>query len=731
MEGFDRFAFRIVEYGTDRFVLGKEAHRAVARAVRGLLSAQSPSGYWQGHAPADVMVDCQVALLFRFFHRHEEPVATRLVETLLSAQLPSGGWARGTAAHFSLDVSVLAYLTLKLYGVDPACEAMHRARRAVRAAGGADSCGGLVRFFLALFGQIPYEVCPQFHSARMVECLRSAGKPLDNCALVLLAALALVRAIGPVARIEALARVQELFLEPPQRWHSLGVASCLERGPLQKRAERVFGTRLLANCSPLSSEAVTVVRRFLEEYCEFGPHLSIPGVVWAIVALSATGSGHSQAAVHRAMWQLESWIGEDPDTGGIHVRPPTSAVMDTALTLRGLAAAGTAADTPAIRRSQSWLLKQCGREAASSAWPEDELSSPPAVLASPFAAESSGIASWDEEPERSEIGDAQLPNVPISLALLAMADQFQAEQPRARVSGASRHGASFAFADCKDRVKTALWQRFRSFAAELRRAWFGSQNSDGGWIPECGPRRNGLWRRCFSRFWGEQIEASHAGTTALVLECLGRLGLRAGNRVVNRALGCLCRLQHADGRWTDGNAAHTLFTTCQALRAMHAVGIGDENEAYASGINWVAASALPEGGWGCAPGLPPDGTAGFSQADIIPTAYGVLVLSEAGLADRCAVLDGVHFLLAQQQPDGLWCDSSGWPHQVVASPKYLATCLAVRALAAWMHNMPDWPGGRTAWTEKGDQQQASGHLRLAVVGEPEQPGRMAARSYAA
>lgn len=730
-EGVARSAFRIVGNGTDRLSLGKEAHRAVARAVRRLLCGRTLAGYWQGQAAANVPSDCQMALLLRFVDRHEEPVAVRLAESLLDGQLPGGGWSRCKGEEFDIDASVLAYLVLKLYGVDPACGAMHRARRAVRAAGGADASNGQTRFFLALFGQIPYRVCPQFHAGQIVACLKAPNAVLDECSAALLGALALVRAFQPVARTGARAGVRELFIEPPERWRPLGPASCLDRGPSQRRAEQVFSDRPSPHQTVLSPEAVELVRQFLRQYCQFGADLDMASAVWGVVALDAADCSHSQAAARCTIRRLETWIGEDPAAGGIHVRPPKAASADTALALRALAAGGAGITDSVIRRAVQWLLNW----SAGQGFPANRNVSAQDAPSAAFPALAGGfsvIQPRDGEPARCESQDKRLPGIPISLALLAVADQLETEEHRELPSGPLGCSATLAAADCLGQGETSLRERFDQLAARLRRAWFRCQNNNGGWMPVSGMWHGSPWRKWFTWLKGQDAELGDPATTALVLECLGRIGLRAGDRAVDRAIDCLRRLQQADGCWTGDTAAHTLPTTGQVLRAMRAVGASEDNGVYAAGINWLAASALPEGGWGCAPGLDPGETPRISSASVVPTAYGVLVLSEAGLADRPAVIDGVDFLLQEQRPEGIWIDSTGWPYPPVASPHYVATFLAVTALAAWARCLPESPGGRTTLGDQpAGERRLCPHLRLALVGEPDQPGRMAARLSAA
>ena len=133
---------------------------AIRRTRQWLLAQQDDDGSWCAELEGDTILESETILMLAFLGREDTPLARRAAAYLVRKQLPEGGWAKFPGGRLDISGSVKAYFALKLTGHDPAAEFMERARRAIRAHGGADAVNSFTRFYLALLGQISYEHCP-------------------------------------------------------------------------------------------------------------------------------------------------------------------------------------------------------------------------------------------------------------------------------------------------------------------------------------------------------------------------------------------------------------------------------------------------------------------------------------------------------------------------------------------------------------------------------------------
>ena len=127
-------------YGAD---LASGAREAVARTRAWLCSQQHADGHWVAELEGDTILESETILLLAFLGREDSELARRCARYLVEKQLPEGGWAMYPGGGVEISGSVKAYFALKLTGHDVEAEYMVRARRAIRAHGGADAVESL------------------------------------------------------------------------------------------------------------------------------------------------------------------------------------------------------------------------------------------------------------------------------------------------------------------------------------------------------------------------------------------------------------------------------------------------------------------------------------------------------------------------------------------------------------------------------------------------------------
>ncbi len=196
---------------------------AIRRTRQWLLDQQQVDGSWCAELEGDTILESETILVLAFLGKENSPLARRAAAYLICQQLPDGGWAKFPGGKLDISGSVKAYFALKLTGHDAAAEFMERARRAIRAHGGADAVNSFTRFYLALLGQISYEHCPAV-PPEMV--LLPKWFPVNLYAMsawsrTIVVPLSIVAALEPVRTVDPQHGIHELFLKEPEHWPPL------------------------------------------------------------------------------------------------------------------------------------------------------------------------------------------------------------------------------------------------------------------------------------------------------------------------------------------------------------------------------------------------------------------------------------------------------------------------------------------------------------------------------
>ncbi len=598
------------------------AREAAARTTGWLLERQHPDGHWCAELEGDTILESEYVLLLAFLGREDSDVARRAARYLVEKQLPDGGWAMYPGGRADVSGSVKAYFALKLTGHDPQAEPMQRARRAILDGGGADAVNSFTRYYLALLGQIPYDLCPAVPPEIV---LAPKWFPVNLYAVsawsrTIIVPLSVMSACRPVRQIEPARGIRELFRAEPEDWPPLRRPGALGPDPLLSWARLFRGVDAgLRWCqrrglTPLRRRALEAARQWMLERCEAGDGLGaiFPPIVWSIIALRCLGCADQSDEVRECHRQLESLILEDQATGSIRLQPCKSPVWDTAITLRALQSAGLDRAGPEASRAASWLLAREIRR--------------PGDWAQTVRAEPGG---WCFE-YRNDF----YPDVDDTIMVL-MALQGQLPAPPGAAAGAT------------------------AAAIDRGRRWIlAMQNLDGGW--GAFDRNNDRRFLCYVPFadHNAMIDPSTPDLAGRTLECLAALGYRVGHPAIDRGVAFLRRTQQSDGAWYGRWGVNYIYGTWQGLVGLADVGLPLSDPAIQAGAAWLLKHQQPCGGWGeSADSYAEAALAGQGPPTASQTAWALLGLSAAGLAEHPAVYRGIRYLLESQQSDGSWQES--------------------------------------------------------------------------
>ena len=641
--------------------------QAIRRTRQWLLAQQRDDGAWCAELEGDTILESETILMLAFLGREDTPLARRAAAYLVRKQLPEGGWAKFPGGGLDISGSVKAYFALKLTGHDPKADFMERARRAIRAQGGADAVNSFTRFYLALLGQISYEHCPAVPPEML---LLPKWFPVNLYAIsawsrTIVVPLSVVAALEPVRWIEPDRGIHELFLNEPEHWPPLrcpglpGGTGWLSWDHFFRVINRLlkFGQRsrlMFARKWAIQAAENWMLTRFQKSD---GLGAIFPPVVFSIVALKALGYADDSPQVLECLQQLERLALDDPSEGTTRLQPCFSPVWDTGLVMRALALSGLPADDRAVVRAAAWLR---GRQTnAPGDWTET-------VDAAP--------GGW-----YFEYANEFYPDVDdTAMSLMALQTLFR-DGPEAGIKAAAGQ------AGLKETVA----------AIERGLRWvLAMQNRDGGW--GAFDRDNDRHFLCYVPFadHNAMIDPSTADLCGRVLEALGKLGRRVGDPHVDRAVEFVRRTQEADGSWFGRWGVNYIYGTWQVLVGLKEVGVSHDDPAVVAGAKWLLAHQQANGGWGESPrSYEQPELRGQGPATASQTAWALLGLMAAGMADHPAVLRGVHFLAHTQNHDGTWDESqftgTGFPCVFYLRYHYYPIYFPLMALAQWANHVHD------------------------------------------
>ncbi|MBL9095202.1 MAG: terpene cyclase/mutase family protein [Planctomycetaceae bacterium] len=656
--------------------LAAPLRRAISRTRQWLLGEQQSDGHWCAELEGDTILESEYILLLAFLGKHDGEIALKCARYILTKQNADGGWAQYPGGKLDISISVKAYFALKLTGHDPSSAEMQRARKAILLHGGADAVNSFTRFYLALLGQISYDQCPAVPPEMM---LLPKWFPINIYSMsawsrTIVVPLAVMWAHRPTARLEPHEGIRELFLKHPADWPKLrcpglqGGTGFFSWDHLFRRVDQAFKFCERSNLKPLRKRSLKQAENWMVERFSGSDGLGaiFPPMVWSIIALKCLGYADDSAEMIYCVQRLEGLIIEEQKTA--RLQPCKSPVWDTAIALRALGDAGLPTSHPAMREAIGWLLdKQVTRKGD---WCE--------------TVDAPAGGGWCFEYENDFYPDVD----DTAMVAMALAQQFvppsEALSPPPELNLVDE-------AEARSFEQEEEASRLARTTAALQRAerWLlAMQNLDGGW--GAFDRDNDMELLCYVPFadHNAMIDPSTPDLAARVLEALGTLGRRLGDPAVDRSVAYLRKSQEADGSWFGRWGVNYIYGTWQVLTGLKAIGMSPDDPMMVAGANWLLCCQQPGGAWGEScdtyedPRLRGSGNATPSQ-----TAWAVMGLIAAGLADHEAVARGIRYLIETQKQDGSWDEAdftgTGFPRVFYLRYHYYRIYFPLMALGRW------------------------------------------------
>ncbi|MBA3975796.1 MAG: squalene--hopene cyclase [Candidatus Solibacter sp.] len=592
----------------------RERHiRGSERIARAMLELQSEAGYWCGELTADSTLESDYILLQMWLYPPEPdqewmPPSRRRVDravtAILERQQPDGGWWIYRGGGAEINATARAYTMLKMCGMDTDAEPMRKAREKVLELGGLQACNSYTKINFSLFDLYPRKYVPSVPP----EIVLAPGDliyEMSSWTRAIIVPLSIVQAVGKHKPTPMGRRVDELLA--PHKKLSLPKRDAVSLIFTQvDRAVKIWERRNLRN---VRAKAIREAERWMLERTRYSDGLGAiyPSMMYLIMALESMGYASDQPDLVEGIRQFENLLIETGER--FQFQPCVSPVWDTAICAYALgeleAKRPGAADQAKMTRAADWLLTKEVRRKGD--WSVKRPDLEPSGWAFEFANE-----------YYPDIDDT-------AMVLLAL-----------------RHAkASDAGRQARVEKRAVNWL-------------LGMQGSDGGWAAFDVDNNWSLLNKVPFADHNAMLDPACPDITGRVLDALSKMGLGPEHPAVARGVEFLLRNQERDGSWYGRWGVNYIYGTFLALRGLRASGVPGTRTAVERASEWLRSIQNPDGGWGesCL-GYK---THGYVQAPSTPsqTAWAMLGLEAAGLAQLPAVKRGVRWLLERQKADGRW-----------------------------------------------------------------------------
>jgi squalene-hopene/tetraprenyl-beta-curcumene cyclase len=594
---------------------------AMRRNQAWLLGRQNKrEGYWVAELEADTTLTSEYLMLRRFLDLVDPERERKAVRYLRTMQLPDGGWPIYYGGPAEISASVKAYFALKLSGVSAGEPFMMKAQEAIHRMGGVVAANVFTKITLAIFGQYDWRGIPSMPPEIILLPKRFYFSlyAVSYWSRTVLVPLLIVFAHRPVCRLPQEQGIDELYVEPRSEVR-FSKAPPLRRDAAWFTWRNFFITldRLLKiydriPIRSLRQKALGKAAEWMLDHMKGTGGLGAiyPAMANSVFALRCLGYAVDDPLVVKALGEIEALEVYDmaPDGHGetLHLQPCFSPIWDTSLLLNALVEAGLPQDHHALTKAASWLLSR--QTTTVGDW---KVSSP--------QAEPGGWYFQFENEQYPDVDDSAV--VVMGLAKVRLAD-----------AEAQRH---------------SIARGYRWIMA--------MQGSDGGWGAYDKDNNRMVFNLIPFADHRALLDPSTADLAGRCLEMLGVLGYDRTHPAAVRALDYLRKEQEADGSWYGRWGVNYIYGTWSVLSGLRAIGEDMSAPYIGRSVAWLESKQNADGGWGesCL-SYADQGMAGRGVSTPSQTAWALLALLSAGIADSITVVRGINYLLRQQREDGSW-----------------------------------------------------------------------------
>jgi squalene-hopene/tetraprenyl-beta-curcumene cyclase len=545
----------------------------------------------------------------------------RALTEVLRCRNKDGSWSLYPGGPGNISLAVKCYFACKLMGMGADDPLLVQSRQWILDHGGVVECNTFTKIYLCSLGQYDYDAVPAIPPEIVLfpNWFYFNIYEISSWSRSILVPLAIIYAKKPFKQLPPGHGIDELFvggransnlhLRPDRRivsWRNFFLG-----------LDRLLHWAEACRLHPLRRLALRRAEQWMLERLELSDGLGAiyPAMLNAIIALRCLGYGEDHPQVIRARLEFEKLGIEIPATADVpeptfRMQPTVSPVWDTAQAVYALGESGLAPADPRLVKAARWLLGKEVRQPGD--WAVKVGKVEPGGWYFEFANEF-----YPDTDDTAQV-----------LLALSKVDASDERQPAAA-------------------QRALRWE-------------FAMQCGNGGW--------GSFDRDCTKTIFESIPFADHnamldpptADITGRILETLAVYGHTRADPRVEKAIGFVLSQQEPDGSWFGRWGVNYVYGTFLALRGLAAVGFDRQAPQVQRAAECIRRWQNADGGWGETCGTYDDpATRGTGPSTPSQTAWGVLALVAAGDDRSEALVAGVRWLLARQQSDGSWDESTG------------------------------------------------------------------------
>jgi len=588
-------------------VAKNELDRSIERSREFLLSRQTEEGYWVDELEANVTISAEYIFFMHFTDRLDLAKQEKVVKYLLHQQREDGSWPLFHGGLCDINSTVESYMALKMAGLPADREEMVRARQAIFANGGIKNTRVFTKIFLAMFGQISWDVCP----AVPVELILFPNwfpfniYEISSWSRGTVVPLSVVRSFEPVHDLPEGCDVQELFTKNDQdldfKPSGLPFTSWRDTFIYLDRLIKTVGK---FPWKPFRKKALRKVEEWTldhqEEEGDFGGIQ--PAMFNSLLAFHLLGYSRDHAACVKGMEAVDRFMLEKD--GRMWMQACVSPLWDTAICSNALLDSGLPSNHPALVKSAEWIISK----------------------------------------QVVKRGDWQVKN------------------PDAEPGGWAFEFYNELYPDTDDTAEILLFlnraevpdNRWKLSECQRAMDWLLSmQSKNGGWGAFDVDNDKEVLNEVPFADHKALLDPPTVDVTSRIIWMLAKWGFTKDHPRVKRALEFVKDRQELDGCWFGRWGVNYIYGTFLALNGLKAIGEDMKAPFSRKAVRWLESHQNEDGGWGetCQSYAEPS-LRGRGQSTASQTAWALLGLLAAGEEHSPVVEKGVRYLIETQKDSG-------------------------------------------------------------------------------
>lgn len=601
----------------------EDLNLSIDRASSLILSQQAPEGYWWYTLEANESINAEFIFLMNYLDCVDLLTQNSIANRLLSSQNLDGSWSVYHQGEGDISLTIEGYLALKLAKIPSDDKAMRRARDFILMQGGITKCRIFTRIHLALFGLIPFSACPMM-PVSLIQSPPWAPIHIYEFSSWARATVVPLLVVMDQKKIRRLPSdfLDALYLEKPS---AADWSFKTRKSPLSwdhffiqldqcLRAFDRFAIKLFQESSLKKCES------WIREHIQKTEDI-YPALAYGAMALHSLGYPLHDPDIQKCLSALRKFQMPVSDTlpplplqvtnhrtqyTTLYQQCCISPVWDTPWAGVSLLEAGVPPDHPQMIKSGEWLvLKQ----------------------------------------------------------ILDVYGDWAIKNKKAKPGGWSFEFENDYFPDVDDTIEVLFFLNRVDFSMAQKRKsigrgldWFLSmQCKNGGWAAfDVDNTLEWVNKIPFSDH-GACLDPATPDITGRAIELLVDYGYTLLNPVVKKAIHFLESTQEPWGPWWGRWGVNYIYGTWCVLGGLTKIGYPQKTPRFQKAIHWLLSIQRPDGGFG-------ESCESYARKKFIPldesvpsqTAWALMALVSAGLANTFAAKLAAEFLMNSQNLDGSW-----------------------------------------------------------------------------